>query len=827
MNHSVEVAQEEFEKFYLNVDSLLEEKLSESDTRSKIIDYLLLKVLGWNEGDIKREGKTDTGYFDYKIKTPSTHFVVEAKKSFNTFVFPKNHKRVSISALKKGNGDVISQIRGYLVGESLMYGVVCNGKQFIIGKFVNVDGSDWEKNMCKIYDGIEDIKERFVEFYNDLSKNAVIEAGIDFAWNEEIEGRTILSTLIDKDKELIRNDLSAGLRPIIESVFGEIYKAEASDDKEFIESCFVKNSEIRKNVSEIESLFTDSIPSVAGAISIVATDALADSITAEITSYPVSNEGVYEPPKPIVIVGAKGAGKTTFINYLFRSSMGEDIRRNWPLVYLDFRKYDNGMGDRDIIYDDILSKLDESYPYLELYDERILKAIYQKEIARNDKGLWKNYKKNNLERYEEKISDFFAESLQDAEAHLVKISEYLIQSRKMRLCIVIDNADQFDINIQGEVYLFAQSLNRRVKCAVIVALREGYYYKWRHMPPFDAFANNVYHITAPSYKEVLQRRIDFALGKVNLNKLAQGEFQDKRISVSVDKVKSFLSSLSSTLFHVKNSEMLKYLEQTTYPNIRMGLEAFKNFLVSGHTKVSAYILTESYKIPVWEFVKAVALDNKMYYNHEQSVVNNIFYPVSGSQFIFIKIVLLRYLSDRANAEFGVDKYVLIENLVEEFESKGYSKKILLKELSQLLAYRLIDTDESTSDTDFSFGLDDKLKYKLSTAQRICISMCGNYYLNELLNRFHYIELVLQDTPVYDEHLFAEIRKVFPKSDTNGSRDLLMRKQVAETFLDYLKQQESKEITSTAKGKTPIVSEILTNGLAQDLRGLEIVLARNS
>lgn len=824
MNHSVEVAQAEFEKFCSSIDILLAENLSESDTRSKIVDFILFNVLGWDENDVRREGKTDTGYFDYKVKTPSTQFVIEAKRVFKEFVFPRNHKKASISALKKGNEDVIAQVRGYLVGESLMYGVVSNGKQFIIGKFVNVDGSDWEKNICKLYDGLDDIKERFIEFYNDLSKNAIVDAGIDFSWGDSIDVKTILETLPEKDKELIRNDLSAGLRPIIENVFGEIYKADTLDNKELIENCFVKNSEIRKNASEINSLFSDSIPALAGAVQVTATDAMAATITEEITSYPVSNEGAYEPPKPIVIVGAKGAGKTTFINYLFKSSMSEDVRRNWPLVYLDFRKYDNGMSDRNVIYEDILSKLDENYPYLELYEERILKAIYHKEIAKNDRGLWKFYKKSNNDKYEDKLAEFFEECLKNTEAHLIKISEFLIQSRKMRLCVIIDNADQLDIEVQGDVYLFAQSLNRRVKCAVIVALREGYYYKWRNRPPFDAFANNVYHVTAPPYKEVLQRRIDYALNKFNLNQLAQGEFHDKRISISSDKIKGFLNTLSETLFNNRNSDMLKYLEQTSYPNIRLGLEAFKNFLISGHTKVSTYILTNQNYIPIWEFVKAVALDNKMYYNHEQSVVSNIFYPAPGSQYVFIKISILKYLNNRSNTEFGVDKHVLIEALLEDFELNGCSRKTVLKELNQLLVYRLIDTDEATLDTDFNSGLDDTVKYKLSSKQRICLSLCGSYYLNDLINSMHYFELVLQDTPIYNEPLFTELRSVFPKSDANGNRDLSMRKEAVECFLKYLKHQEAKELSN--KAKVSIVSEILTYGLARDLRGINIVLARS-
>ena len=44
-----------------------------------------------------------------------------------------------------------------------------------------------------------------------------------------------------------------------------------------------------------------------------------------------------------------------------------------------------------------------------------------------------------------------------------------------------------------------------------------YYYKWRNSPPFDAFESNVYHISAPRYNEVLQKRINYTLSKIEMD----------------------------------------------------------------------------------------------------------------------------------------------------------------------------------------------------------------------------------------------------------------------------------------------------------------------
>ncbi|GAN32859.1 hypothetical protein [Candidatus Brocadia sinica] len=68
---------EVFKEYKSNFDKYRTETLSESDTRSKILDKLLIDVLGWSETDIKREGYVKVGFFDYELST-------------STIMYPKN-----------------------------------------------------------------------------------------------------------------------------------------------------------------------------------------------------------------------------------------------------------------------------------------------------------------------------------------------------------------------------------------------------------------------------------------------------------------------------------------------------------------------------------------------------------------------------------------------------------------------------------------------------------------------------------------------------------------------------------------------------------------
>lgn len=237
-----------FEAYKANYTKYISEDISESDTRSKLIDYLLKDVLGWEEQDIRREGKVESGYYDYDISIPGIFFIVEAKRMFHSIKLPLNHKKAAINSLYKGNKELFDQIRAYAIDHSVQYCVITNGYQFIIFRAININKTPWKDNLCMLFNGVDDIETRFIDFFENLSKYSLIHNG-GFKFDLPIgnkEYKTVLSTLIDRDKELIRNNLSAKITPLIDKVFGEIFSEERDDDYELIRHCFVENKETKK-----------------------------------------------------------------------------------------------------------------------------------------------------------------------------------------------------------------------------------------------------------------------------------------------------------------------------------------------------------------------------------------------------------------------------------------------------------------------------------------------------------------------------------------------------------------------------------------------------
>ena len=823
-------SKDHFDEFVNNYETYKSLNMSESDTRSKLIDTVLIDVLGWNEADIRREGHVDSGYFDYKISIAGLSLIIEAKRQYNDLKLPNQNKRkCKLNAIYSSNQDVIDQIRHYLDDCGCDIGIITNGKQYIIAKFINTNGIPWKENNCIVYNGVEDIINNYVEFWNTLSKESVIRnCGIKQLFDVEISfSKTVLSSILNKDNEVVRNDLSAKLAPFIDKAFGDIFNSnEEDDDIEFIRECYVENKEVIKNKRELRGLFRDTPPKLNEVVKAVNSDSISHQITNEIESFP-SQSSNSATPKPIIIIGSRGAGKTTFLNFLFKNeSDGKNLQDN-PYLFVNLMKYYTGADcvDFENIYKDLLSQFSDKYPQFNINSLEVLERIYIREINQNKKGVWRYSFENNQDEYQKELALFFKEKMRNSQDHFMAINKYLTREIHKRIVVIFDNADQLSDKIQEQVYLNACSLNTQARFGVIISLREGYYYNWRNRPPFNAFISNAYHIAAPDYGQVLQKRLNYLVKNIQFSKTHSfaGPVGDKQYMLNEDKIEEFFTGIEGSLFGEKNAPILDFLRHMSFPNIREGLNLFKTFLISGYTDVSEYVLRVLFNkgdhiitIPIHEFVKTIALENKLYYNHRSSKIQNLLYPSSPNSDYFIKYYLLKVLDEQLSFEGNINKYIGYSDLLKKFLEYGYREDVVNKELESLLTDNFIETDKVLSDISWNYLPEETFS--------ITITAKGHYYITELINRFYYVELIIQDTPLFEKEVYDNIVQKFPIPEkSNGKKDMKVRIDVVQLFMDYLETIEKKSnnaLLQTKYGK--LVDNMLTGGLRNDLNKLSAI-----
>lgn len=104
-----------------------------------------------------------------------------------------------------------------------------------------------------------------------------------------------------------------------------------------------------------------------------------------------------------------------------------------------------------------------------------------------------------------------------------------------------------------------------------------------------------------------------------------------------------------------------------------------------------------------------------------------------------------------------DKYVLLDDVLAVFSNLGVSRKIFIDELTELISWGMIETESAVEDTE------SENIFKEISSQSLTISLKGYYYISTLKNKFHYIDLVLQDTPIYDVNVYKLVVHNFPKA----------------------------------------------------------------
>ena len=322
-------------------------KLSESDTRSKIIDPIFTKCLNWQETDIVREEHDDTGYVDYLFKIRNlNYFVVEAEKNGTYFTIPITYnlrRRCDIGgAISKDETirKALIQTQRYCIAHGVRYGVITNGDQFIIFEAMKA-GGEWEKGNCVVFYNLDDLQKHFPEFWNILSKDAVEKNSFVEVVSREIEEISFyrpMDGVIIKNVRQPRNDLYRYIMPIVDYAFQEITDPDKLD---MLKKCYVYEEEFDEVDKLLKSEFSRKTPMLYTEADIkrITQSKKTSGVFQRDFYKSIDNLGKgYEEPILLLLLGGVGAGKTTFIHRFFHVVLPEAEKEKNLWFYIDWRE---------------------------------------------------------------------------------------------------------------------------------------------------------------------------------------------------------------------------------------------------------------------------------------------------------------------------------------------------------------------------------------------------------------------------------------------------------------------------------------------------------
>ncbi len=808
------------------------EHLTEADTRANLIDRILTEVCCWPDQMIRREEHVHIGYVDYSLLVRSRPYVaVEAKKIGVAFAVPltssKTLKLTGPILTDKPLADALKQVRSYCDEGGIRYGIATNGQSWIVFRAIRED-MPWREGHARVFPNLDHIEANFTDFWNLLSYDAILSGSLDTEFGSVIRVtrklHRVLDRLFNADLPLQRNRLHHQLHPLIQTVFENIADQEPP---EILQSCYVHSGSLRIVAQDLDTVITDAIPDFLlrqGAEPVRQTASDAGSFGTAVARALNSPEGAL-----YLLLGGIGSGKTTFIKR-YQKTVGKGVLDGNALwFHLDFLEAPVDPGENELYaWGAILDQLRGRYSSPNLESRKNIKRAFADNIeAINQTSLQPLLLRG--ERYETALSPYLEKWQADLKLYVPQLLRLAKIQRKLGLVLFLDNVDQLSPAYQAQIFLLAQRITRTVGSITVLALREESYYTANLQKTLTAYTSRKFHIASPRFRRMIDSRIKFALDVLEKDKGPTEYVLHSGIYIDRSAIADFLKIVETSIFE-RNHNIARFIEALCFGNMRQALDMFTTFMTSGATDVdkmlAIYRQSGSYFVAFHEFVKSIMLGERRYYKDEASPILNIFDcggDRNSSHFTALRI--MRALSElRGESTREGQGYVEVSRIVGMSEDVFDNREDTIRALNRLVGRQLIEANTRSTDS-------------VGGASHVRITSSGWYYSRYLVRAFSYVDLVLQDTPLNDDNVEENLRRLVQEVDNLGDRpeEKLSRMDVrfkrVRTFLEYLRAEETGETVAFDLNRRggiwaePFMSKIF-NQVDQEILWIEKRLQQN-
>ena len=795
--------------------------ISESDTRSKIIDYILLRILGWEEKNIEREHhQSETGgYVDYILSTARPILLIEAKNANRVYELPGNKNKHCYLAggvltedknLKKD----LHQAKSYAVDSGVGFGCLTNGHQFLFFRPGNNDGIPWAQHEIIIFRSLQDVLENFDKFYEACSYDSV-SSGRAFkavpinASSQVRESRFLKpegSSTPTRPRE--RNRLFPIAKEILDEAFQDLTNKKTSP--ELIKQCYVESARDSSYSGSLQALIKDRS---------VFVDVPTEKVSVSKKGAPTFERIIHErrDPETILLLGGVGAGKSTFIQRFRLVIASKVIEKNCIWAYVDLTEFsDTGESISNWLTEQILAQIEENYPAVGIANFSNIKQAYHKEYERLKNGRLKPVFDKDPSDFEIKFADEVGDWEQDNVKHVSRLLSVAARNSGRRPFLVFDNADQFEASTQDKIFRIANEMVRLAECSAIISLREESYWRNKDFGTLSAFHAKTFHVASPRLLQVLSKRFKYVEKRLSLLEGGEYTLADGG-TVSADEIKEIFDLLRATVLE-SDSEIVTFLECLSPGEIRRPLDQVARFLYSGHTNIDSLLRAsrrgQDRTIGFHEFLTSVALGDQDRYREDSSDIVNLFRVVGAGDASNLNtiLVLSRLIAERRNqaTEYGLMSVDALIGHCAQIEIRG---ETVLEIVERLNKKRLIETRM-------------QIREAVSTNYEVRATSAADYYFKQLASSFAYIDLILDEVEIGNEVMFSQMEgkvRSMPEYRVSDSKKRLkrvkLRAERAKIFGKYIASEvRRREVKNMPPSFQSIASDCLRkfeNQLSQD------------
>ena len=781
----IDTAQATLDGIRADLDAALESASTEQDTRLHLIDRLLVEVLGWPRTLIATEPHGERGYVDYLLKSPERSlFVVEAKRLGKVLVDTTNpklsHYKLGSPALKSAQ-DGIAQARGYCFDHGVVYAALTSGTEWIGFTAIRTDGRQVKDGTAIVFPTLDSIYADFAVFFDLFSYdgNCHEHNRIRFQDAEglKVSQSEVLYTISDprRARLLPKSSMASDMDAIFREFFGPM----SSTDPEMLAKCFVESKESREADVSLHKLTSNLV----NQIQVVKSDT-GDALARHIETAVETSRGEF-----VLIIGNKGAGKSTFIDRFFRLVLDNILRRKCLLIRVDLA---DSTGDASTLVSWLISEIQRCLE-CELFDDSTptfeqLQGIFWSEYNRRRKGEFRHLYDSDREQFKIRFGEYLSQLVaSDKEKYVNRLLQDAVRSRELLPCLVFDNTDHFPQSYQEQVFQYAQSVFRAGLSFVICPITDRTIWQLSKSGPFQSYVTTPFYLPIPSTKEVLSKRIDFIKDKLEGDESIKGQyFLGRGIRLQVRNLRGFALAIEDVFVHTE------YLGRTvgwiSNHDIRRGLQVAQQIATSPHVSmeqlVTLYFSNKRPHIQEWKIRKALILGDYNGFSQEGSafVLNCWSTSTSSPTTPLAKLSILTLLADiDSQTTDPEDAYMTALDVVNYFEPMGMPRAATMEQLKELLGYRLVEPYDPTDET-------------ISLDGRVRVTHCGRIHMEFCLSDKTYMEQMALATAVRDANFVSRERTRMFGSGRTATEDW---DSLVAKFVEYCMNEDRVQISVPA------------------------------
>lgn len=752
---------------------------SEQDTRLKVVDRIITQVLGWPLSDILTEEKSGQGFSDYKLTIGGlARLIIEAKKDERELglqdrtpgrAYKLNGPVFHSDSAREG----IEQGIRYCGQKNAELACVTNGHEWIVFRGSRVgDGRDTMDGMAFVFPSLDSLNSHFSLFYDLLSREAVAEFRYR-AHFQEAEGRPIRTQNFrafvrhpDSRRLLQHDKLSSDIDRVMTSFFRRL---SGDNDPEMLAKCFVVTKESRAADERLARISED----------IVSRIRTLDTSNAEQLTELVQRVKLTQRNEFVVLVGTKGAGKSTFIDRFFKHVLPRTLRENCVVARVNLADSEGHEASVAPWLDrHLLDSLEAAIFHNEAPTYEELQGMFFDEYQRRSTGTLKHLYERDKEEFKIDFGKHI-ENRREERPHeyIQRLVKHVVRGRQSVPCIIFDNADHFTIEFQERVFQYARSIYESEICLVIVPITDRTSWQLSRQGALQSFENESLFLPTPSPQVVLEKRIEFLEIRLAEEKRepGRGYFFNRGITLSIDNLVAFTAALQSVF--LRSGEVSWWIGNLANRDIRRSLELAKNLVTSPHLEVhelvKTYVADSSISLPPHKIKRALIKGQyDIYPVGLHSFIRNIYSiddEIEASPMLGLRI--LRMLRD-AQKSTTSDSFVTIEQVIDYCRAMMIDPRITTAWLGRLLEFGLcLNYDPTVT--------------MIGEAGKIELSPSGFQHLRWGTRETSYIQAMKDITPLFDQPTFEQLSNLARRPIREVWKEEL------KCFIHYLISEDNK------------------------------------